>query len=325
MLQRVTAAVREARAHMGLSCGGIVHFEHINLVVDSRAHTEEFFFKALGLIRDPKRSHGRTIWANVGAHQQFHLVDAVEGEPSQVVNGSVGLAVPSLAAVRRQLAEVDASGTLAGTKFKIEEDMEGFGIAVRCPYGTLFLVHEAGTAVAGTKSQEPEPGMSRFEQLHLNERNTMSPRPGIPYVIFNIPLGSAAIVAKHYESTLQARVKDVTGFDTRAIAVAAGSECLMLFVEHESTPARVLAQCGMHVCIYVNNFENAYDHCVPWTNPKFRALDQCDTKEQAMGSRQFRFKDIGPLKDGAAVFELEHETRAMSHSSYMQPLFYPFS
>ena len=62
---------------------------------------------------------------------------------------------------------------------------------------------------------------------------------------------------------------------------------------------------------------------------QFRSLDRCDTFEQAIGSRQFRFKDVGSSSsagDGstAPLFELEHETRALSHSSFMKPIAFEF-
>lgn len=83
----------------------------------------------------------------------------------QVVNGAIGLAVPSLDKVKEQLASVVTSGVLRETQFRVEDDVPGVGIAVRCPYGNLFHVYEAKRHLPGLPHREPEDGMSRFEQL----------------------------------------------------------------------------------------------------------------------------------------------------------------
>ena len=62
----LSAAVLQARERLGLSHGGLVHLEHINLVVGDRKLSETFYFGGLGLTRDPNKSHGTTVWANCG-------------------------------------------------------------------------------------------------------------------------------------------------------------------------------------------------------------------------------------------------------------------
>jgi hypothetical protein len=60
------ATLVQARERLGLLHSGLVHLEHINLVVGDRRHSETFYFGGLGLTRDPNKSHGTTVWANCG-------------------------------------------------------------------------------------------------------------------------------------------------------------------------------------------------------------------------------------------------------------------
>ena len=57
-----------------------------------------------------------------------------------------------------------------------------------------------------------------------------------------------------------------------------------------------------------------------WTNPRFEYLDSCDTKQEALECRQFRFKRFAP--EGQAFFELEHEVRSVHHLQFAKPVEY---
>ena len=147
-------------------------------------------------------------------------------------------------------------------------------------------------------------------------------RPGIPYVLFRVHHGNAARVGAFYTRTLRAPSVEIDCGGAAATAVALGANgVIFFFVDSTVDEAAVKKQRGMHVCVYVSDFEQMFHRVTPWTNPKFRHLDRCDTLAQAIGSRQFRFKDVCD-EMGGVLFELEHETRALTHSSYMMPLVY---
>lgn len=93
------SAAKHARNEVAKhNAAGILWLEHVNLVYGSRDHTERFYFQGLGLTRDPARTFGTTIWANIG-DQQFHLTTA-PGDTPQVINGTIGLALPDLLALK---------------------------------------------------------------------------------------------------------------------------------------------------------------------------------------------------------------------------------
>ena len=52
-----------------------------------------------------------------------------------------------------------------------------------------------------------------------------------------------------------------------------------------------------------------------FTNPRFNHLDTCDSLEEALASRTFRFAF-------PAVPFVEHETRALSHAQFLKRVKY---
>jgi hypothetical protein len=103
----------------------------------------------------------------------------------------------------------------------------------------------------------------------------MSPRPGIPYVLFRVGPGCSAKIGEYYTKTLGACSVQV---DETTVAVAAGANSLLLFVESAVDAAAVTQQEGLHLCIYITDFEASYSRVTPWTNPKVSAVtieDNC--------------------------------------------------
>ena len=70
---------------------------------------------------------------------------------------------------------------------------------------------------------------------------------------------------------------------------------------------------------YVDAFADRYarlrETARVFTNPRFAHLDTCDTAEEALASRTFRFAFPG-------VPNLEHETRALSHVQFLKNVAY---
>ena len=59
-----------------------------------------------------------------------------------------------------------------------------------------------------------------------------------------------------------------------------------------------------------------------WTNPRFAHLDTCDTWDEAVAGRQFRFKDLVDPASGVKLLELEHETRSVRHFQFYKDVAY---
>jgi hypothetical protein len=105
------------------------------------------------------------------SNQQLHLVDAAPGEAPQVVNGAVGLAVPSLEAVAARLATLESTKVLDGTQFRVIESKGADGLAVRCPFGNLFIVHECGLRRGAASDPGEDKTLSHFERLRESRRH----------------------------------------------------------------------------------------------------------------------------------------------------------
>lgn len=107
--------------------GNLVEIGHLNVNIPDQQAATDFYVTALGLTRDPYLMTGTdNMWVNVGRHQ-FHLPTA---ERPQRFNGTAGLVVPNVAAVRERLrnAGIPCSG-------------EGATLEVRSPWGNRLRLH----------------------------------------------------------------------------------------------------------------------------------------------------------------------------------------
>lgn len=300
---------------------GIVWMEHINLVVGDRARAETFYFQGLGLTRDPARPAGGTMWANIGPRQQFHLVDATDEEPAQVVNGSIGLALPDLGMLRKRLAAVKSD--LQNTRFKVEDFKDC--LVVTCPWGNIFFVYSTCSKPRPSQLSSPaKRPRTIMEQLHEVVDGGMAVRgePGIRFL--RLCCKEASRVAAFYA--------DLFGCPTRCqgslAAVCVGPTVHLVF---DSAPVDLALQAaqlarGIHVCVYISDFKRVYEALqargLIWTNPRFAHLDNCDTYEAAAADRQLRFRSICDAEGKEQLLELEHEVRALRHLQFMKEVYY---
>ena len=112
--------------------------------------------------------------------------------------------------------------------------------------------------------------------------------------------------------------------------ISVGPSTHFVFTESQDPllPSNIEKQAGVHVCVYIAKFQESYnrlkDSNLIWTNPRFTYLDTCDTYGEARMSRQFRFKtfiDSAASSDtDKEIFELEHETRALTHAKFLSVL-----
>mmetsp|Transcript_30210 Transcript_30210/g.71079 ORF Transcript_30210/g.71079 Transcript_30210/m.71079 type:complete len:199 (-) Transcript_30210:88-684(-) len=186
--------------------------------------------------------------------------------------------------------------------FQIQEGEAGQPPVVVCPWGNHFVLLKA-------KSETP------FGHPD---------GPGIRFVAFRVNSGHADKIAQFYSETYATPTSSKLGGESRASTVVVSPCSRFVFFEEQSPPERVQAQKGLHVAIYVapftSTFEKLHARSLVRSNPRFTHIDRCDTREEALASRQYRFYHMIDLDTGAELYELEHETRSLSHPSFMRAL-----
>jgi len=294
---------------------GVLWLEHLNLLVGRRELAVAFYVDFLGCVAEP----GSSFHLNLGS-QQFHLAEAAEDKVNRLT-GAVGLAVPSLDAIRGRSERAQAA--LAGTRFDFAD--HGDALAVVCPWGNSFVCHDATRSV-------PSSELPKMERAHLgfDESFAVRGRPGIRYVEFRVRAGTVGRVGRFYEEMFGCRVHLVD----RSAVVAVGPSVHLVFSEDEPlTDDDEAAQAGsgvgdgLHVCVYIADFKAAFERLqrrgLTWTNPRFVHLDRCDTWDEAAASRQFRIRHVVDLETGEKLLELEHEVRAQRHFQFFKQVHYP--
>ena len=309
-----SAADVSSAAASSLDINGIVWMEHINLVVSSRPIAEKFYLDFLGFTKDKSPS----FHVNLG-QQQLHLAE--NGDPAQVVTGSIGLAVPSLSTIRERM--VDANKLFERTKYSVLEESDDY-ITMSCPDGNTLHLY-------GVDDDKTDGGLNSPQKMTTmhSDGNVYGPRmavrgqPGLRYVEIACRSGTAGRIAKFYKQMLECDVHDGDGRCT----VTVGPGVHLVYTESSQlTEETIKAMEGVHICIYANNFKKLYNRLkekdLIWTNPRFTRLDSCDTWEEAFASRTLRFKDIVDLETGEKLMELEHETRPLRHGQYLKVPYY---
>src|SRR6201992_4008498 len=146
--------------------GNSIHLEHVNVQVPDQRLATLFYVSGLGLTRDPYlMTSDDHMWVNVG-RSQFHLPSG----DAQVLRGHTGLVISGRKALLERLASV--AKRLEGTKFSYREHNDY--VEAICPWGNRVRCYE--------------PDAGRFGRITL----------GIPYVEFEVPVGTAAGIAAFY-------------------------------------------------------------------------------------------------------------------------------
>jgi hypothetical protein len=255
--------------------GNSIHLEHVNVQIPDQRLATLFYAAGLGLTRDPAMMVGDgNMWINVG-RSQFHLPT---GNP-QVLRGHTGIVIAGRAALLERLAAVRAR--LEGTRFDFSEHNDH--VDATCPWGNRVRCYE------------PDP--ARFGPINL----------GIPYVEFDVPVGTADGIAEFYRRMLEAPARVERDRTDGAVArVMVGRDQHLLFRETD----RPLPEFDHHhVQIYIVNFSGPY-----------RALRERNLISQEDNRYQYRFRDIVDLDSGRHLFTVEHEVRSVTHPMYLRPL-----
>jgi len=253
--------------------GNSVHLEHVNVQVPDPHLAQLFYAVGLGLTRDPYLMVSDTnMWINVG-RSQFHLPTG----PAQVVRGHTGLVIEGREALLSRLASVKKK--LDGTKFAFSEHNDF--VEATCPWGNRVRVHE--------------PDAERFGRIAL----------GIPYVEFDVPVGTAKRIADFYPAIMGTPATVANG-DGTVTRVQVGKNQHLQFRETDRPQPDFD---GHHVQMYIANFSGPYE--------KLKARNLISVEDNQY---QYRFQDIVDLETNELLFTVEHEVRSVTHPMYLRPL-----
>jgi hypothetical protein len=253
--------------------GNIVALEHVNVTVPDQGKAALFYVNGLGLTRDPYMMTGpANMWVNAG-RQQFHLPTS----KPQVLRGHVGVVVSDYDALPQRLSRIREP--LAGTRFDCCE-RDGYIEAI-CPWGNRVCCFA------------PD---QRFGPMAV----------GIPYVEFDVPVGTAEGIARFYSEIMCAQAAPLEDARGRFACVTAGTGQNLFFRE---TDRPIPPYDQHHIAIYINDFSGPH-----------RRLVAKGLITQESDQHQYRFQDIVDPENGKVLFTIEHEVRSMKHPMYLRPL-----
>lgn len=251
--------------------GNIVELGHVNVTVPDQAIATAYYIMGLGLTRDPYLMAGlENMWVNVGKGQ-FHLPT----RGTQVVRGTTALVLPDLEALLQRLTY--AKKFLEGTQFSFRE--AGDVVETTCPWGNRIRVHA------------PDP--AKFGSM----------RVGMPYVEFDIPVGTdLQAIAKFYQQILGG-IAGVSSDQRGPFAWASCSaECRVIYRESKTEHPDYD---GHHIQITLADF----------SGPHKKLLERGLISEES-DQHQYRFLDIVDVDTNKPLFRIEHETRSMRHPMF---------
>jgi len=209
--------------------GNIVLLEHFNCLINDQRLATLFYIVGLGGTRDPYLFMGlENMWVNFG-RTQVHLPSRGPAPRPEVLRGTVGLVVPDLAALKRNL---EYAGKEMGrvvpektTRFSWR-DM-GDTVEATCPWGNRVRCHA------------PSPEFPRTDL-------------GLVYVDFNVPGGTAEGIARFYDQVMKAPATAESG---RATVCVGRNQKLMFSETQDALPEYD----GHHIQIYIAEFSGAYE------------------------------------------------------------------
>src|SRR5262249_7210918 len=193
--------------------------------------------------------------------------------PAEVLRGHTALGIPGRKALLDRLAGV--ARKLEGTAFSFREHNDY--VEATCPWGNRLRCYE--------------PDAERFGRITL----------GIPYVEFDVPVGTAKAIAAFYPEIMGIPADVKNGDGTVARAKVGKNQYLQFRETHRRQPDYD----GPHIQIYITDFSGPY-----------RRLQQRGLVSQEDNPYQYRFRDIVDLADGRHLFTVEHEVRSATHPMF---------
>jgi len=266
--------LKGGRARTGIHIvGNSIHLEHVNVQVPDQRLATLFYVAGLGLTRDPYLMvSDSNMWINVG-RSQFHLPSG----NAQVLRGHTGIVMPGRQALLDRLASV--ARKLDGTAFAFSEHNDY--VEATCPWGNRLRCHE--------------PDATRFGRIAL----------GIPYVEFEVPVGTAQGICDFYPQILGIPAELANGDGTVARVKMAKDQ----YLQFRETDRPQPEYDGHHVQMYITNFSEPY-----------RLLSERNLIYSEDNQYQYRFRDIVEPASGRYLFTVEHEVRSATHPMYLRPL-----
>ncbi len=207
--------------------GNLVHLEHFNVLHNDQQKATLFYVVGLGGTRDPYLMVGLTnMWVNFG-RTQAHLPSPQHGATvPQVLRGTIGLVVPSLAELEERLARI--APELAGTRFSWKRTKAG--IEATCPWGNRFRCH----------APAPEFGPTEL---------------GLMYVDFDVPPGTAPGIARFYGEVMKAIARTEKSDAGPRAVVNVGRHQHLYFTE---TSRPLPDYDNHHIQVYIADFSSPY-------------------------------------------------------------------
>jgi hypothetical protein len=208
--------------------GNIVHLEHFNVCIPDQRLATLFYVVGLGGTRDPYLFMGlENMWVNFG-RTQAHLPSRAAPPRAEVVRGTIGLVVPSLAELKKRLeyagSEMKRVVPEAKTKFSWQEK-DGV-VDATCPWGNRVRCH----------APSPEFGNTEL---------------GIVYVDFDVPPGTADGIARFYKDVMRAPSQ----VEKNRAVVHVGRNQRIYFTE---TSKPLPEYDNHHIQIYIADFASPY-------------------------------------------------------------------
>lgn len=251
----------------------VVGLEHMNVTVPDQRIATLFYIVGMGFTRDPYLVTGVVnMWVNIG-RSQFHLPI---GKP-QVIRGRTGLVVPDLKALAESLKSVRAD--LKGTKFTFKAG-PGY-IDVTCPWGNKFRCHKPAAKFGATLL-------------------------GMPYVMLDIPSGTAKGIAAFYRDIMETDAKVKPFEKAPAAHVLVGQDQTLIFREKAG---KLPKYDGHHLALYVANFSRPH-----------AKMAKHGLISQESNQHQYRFVDLIDPESGKKLYQIEHEIRSMTHPLFARPM-----
>jgi len=128
----------------------------------------------------------------------------------------------------------------------------------------------------------------------------------MPYVEFDVPIGTAAGIARFYREIFGARTSLDDNSKARAAHIGVGYKQELAF--RETARDRPDFD-GHHIQIYVQDFSTPY-----------QGLEKQRLITEESSPYQYRFDEIVDLDTGKHLFALEHEVRSMTHPLFARVL-----
>eukprot|EP01113_Clastostelium_recurvatum_P006200 TRINITY_DN12811_c0_g1_i1.p1 TRINITY_DN12811_c0_g1~~TRINITY_DN12811_c0_g1_i1.p1 ORF type:complete len:333 (-),score=48.29 TRINITY_DN12811_c0_g1_i1:21-1019(-) len=314
--------------------GNIVSLEHVNLEVPDLYLSKIFYGDALGCAVDPHKTakNPKVTWYNLG-YQQFH-VRWNSDSPAQIMDGHVGLIVPSL---QRALERLSISAPhLKGTKFQIAV------VEDHTPRRASPAPSRGGDRGGDSDDDAiPKPpylpipvkGMTRYisvtcpwgNQYRLYENTPdlqFRSGAGIAYVETMCPPHTLKVIADFYRDIIGSLAEIEETQAGGVLRVCAGVHQQLIFREKEVDDRTEYEQengRGYHICYYVANFSDTFkrlDEEQLVGEEKYN--DKYPNLQAALKACQLRFEKLS-IK-GVRLMVLEQEVRSLFHTHFNRAL-----